>query len=117
MKAYTPDIYAQLGIYIPLIVANCVPLVSAESSAAKYPPLPSILSGAGTGVGVILAFAVLGGVRELLGNGTLYEIRVLPQNLKTFMIFVMPPGAFICLGFLVAGFAKVRDRIYPKKAA
>ena len=117
MNAYTPAIAKQLGIYIPLIVANCVPLVSAESSAAKYPPLPSVLAGAGTGCGVILAFVVLGGVREFLGHGTFFTLQILPENMKMFMIFVMPPGAFICLGFLVAGFAKVRDRIYPKKAA
>ena len=117
MKAYTPDIYKSLGIYIPLIVANCVPLVSAESSAAKFPPLPSMLAGAGTGAGVVIAFFILGGVRELLGAGTIWEIRVLPAHMQTFMLFVMPPGAFIALGFLVMLFAKFKNKLYPRKAA
>lgn len=117
MKAYTPDIYKALGIYIPLIVANCVPLVSAESSAAKYPVLPSILAAAGTGIGVVLAFGVLGGVREIIGAGTIYEIRFLPEGMKTIMIFIMPPGAFIALGLIIAVFNKFKNRLYGRKPA
>ena len=115
MKAYTPDIYKALGIYIPLIVANCVPLVTAESSAAKHPLIPSVLAALGTGCGVIIAFGIIGSVREILGAGTIYEIRFIPENFNTLILFIMPPGAFIVLGYLIMLFNKFKKFIYKKE--
>jgi len=115
LKAYMPAIYKALGIYIPLIVANCVPLVTAESSAAKFRVVPSMLAALGTGTGVIMAFGIIGGIREILGAGTFYEIKFVPENFHTLIIFVMPPGAFIVLGYLIMLFNKFKKQFYKRR--
>jgi len=102
MKAYTPDLYKALGIFIPLIVVNCIILGRAEAFAQKNDLLPSILDGLGMGLGFTLAITLMGSVREILGNGTIFNFRLLGENASTILIFVLPPGAFVTYGFLIA---------------
>lgn len=102
MQAYVPDIYETLGLFIPLIVVNCIVLGRAEAFASKNPVWPSILDGAGMGLGFTLALTVLGSVREILGSGSIFNWRFLPEDANTILIFVLAPGAFIALGYLIA---------------
>ncbi len=101
MQAYTPDLYAKLGLFIPLIVVNCILLGRAEAFAAKNTPLPSFFDGLGMGLGFTIALTLLGGVREFLGTGKLFNIEIMPEQCGM-LIFVLAPGAFIVLGFLIA---------------
>ena len=101
MQAYVPDIYETLGLFIPLIVVNCIVLGRAEAFASKNPVWPSILDGAGMGLGFTFALTILGCIRELLGNGTIFALRILPET-ANMLLFILPPGAFICLGLLIA---------------
>lgn len=108
MSAYAPDsINRALGIYIPLIVVNCIILGRAESFAAKHNPLQSLCDGVGIGLGFTLALTLLGCVRELLGAGSLFGVTILPEMLNL-LLFILPPGAFITLGYLIAIFNKVK---------
>lgn len=102
MKAYTPDVYKTLGIFIPLIVVNCIILGRAEAFAQKNKPIPAILDGLGMGIGFTLAITLMASVRELLGNGSIFDIRLLSEDAKTILIFILPPGAFITYGYLIA---------------
>lgn len=101
MQAYVPAINASLGIYIPLIVVNCIILGRAEAFACKNGPLESLFDGVGIGLGFTLALTLLGAVRELLGAGSIFGFTLLPETCNILM-FVLPPGAFITLGYLIA---------------
>ncbi len=101
MQAYLPDIYASLGLFIPLIVVNCIILGRAEAFAAKNGPVESLMDGVGIGLGFTLGLTLLGVCRELLGSGSVFGITLLPETYNI-LLFVLPPGAFITLGFLVA---------------
>lgn len=107
MEAYLPSINKSLGIYIPLIVVNCIILGRAEAFACKNKPLASICDGIGIGLGFTFALALLGAVRELIGAGTLFGIALLPETCNV-LLFVLPPGAFITLGYLIAIVNKLR---------
>ena len=102
MQAYVPDIYETLGLFIPLIVVNCIVLGRAEAFASKNPVWPSILDGAGMGLGFTFALTILGSIREILGSGSIFNLRFLPEDASTILIFVLAPGAFIALGYLIA---------------
>ena len=102
MQAYVPDIYATLGLFIPLIVVNCIVLGRAEAFASKNPVWPSLLDGLGMGLGFTLSLTVLGCIREMLGNGSIFGCRFLPEDAQTILIFVLAPGAFIVLGYVIA---------------
>jgi len=102
MKAYTPDLYKSLGIFIPLIVVNCIILGRAEAFAQKNNILPAVLDGLGMGLGFLLAITSIGAIREILGNGSLFNIRLLGENATTVLLFVLPPGAFVTYGLLIA---------------
>lgn len=102
MKAYTPDLYKTLGIFIPLIVVNCIILGRAEAFAQKNDIVPAILDGLGMGIGFTLAITLMGSIRELLGNGSIFNIRLVSQEAKTILVFILPPGAFITYGYLIA---------------
>jgi electron transport complex protein RnfE len=102
MKAYTPDLYKSLGIFIPLIVVNCIILGRAEAFAQKNSVSLAILDGLGMGLGFLLAITTMGAIREVLGNGTIFNIRLLGENASTILLFVLPPGAFVTYGFLIA---------------
>lgn len=109
MSAYAPDsINKALGIYIPLIVVNCIILGRAESFACKNSPLASVFDGIGIGLGFTFGLTLLGMVRELLGAGSLFDVTLLPETCNI-LLFVLPPGAFITLGYLVAIINKVRS--------
>ena len=108
MEAFVPDLYASLGIFIPLIVVNCIVLGRAEAFASKNPVWPSILDGAGMGLGFTLALTFLGSIREILGSGSIFNWRFLPEDANTILIFVLAPGAFIALGYLIAVVNKVK---------
>jgi electron transport complex protein RnfE len=106
MEAFVPGLYAQLGIFIPLIVVNCIILGRAEAFASKNGVWPSFLDGIGMGVGFTAALTVLGSVREILGNGSIFNYHFLPDTANTFIIFILPPGAFIALAYLTVLFNK-----------
>lgn len=101
MEAYLPEINKSLGIYIPLIVVNCIILGRAEAFACKNNPLASICDGIGIGLGFTFALTLLGAVREIIGAGSLFGVALLPETCNV-LLFVLPPGAFITLGYLVA---------------
>ncbi len=101
MKAYVPALYASLGLFIPLIVVNCIVLARAEAYASKNTVFNSTLDGVGIGLGFTLALTLLGSVRELLGTGKWFNLTIFPENYGI-LIFVLAPGAFIALGYLIA---------------
>ena len=101
LEAYLPSINKALGIYIPLIVVNCIILGRAEAFACKNGPVASLFDGIGIGIGFTLALTVLGMVRELFGAGSLFGLVIMPETYNV-LLFVLPPGAFITLGFLIA---------------
>jgi electron transport complex protein RnfE len=102
LQAYVPTLNKSLGIFIPLIVVNCVILGRAEAYASKNKPLPSIFDGLGMGLGFTLALAIMGFIRELLGAGTLFGVQIMPKAVDPALIFVLAPGAFITFGILMA---------------
>lgn len=115
MQAYVPALYDSLGIFIPLIVVNCIILGRAESYASKNPILPSIFDGIGMGLGFTIGLTTIGVIREFLGSGTIFNIAILPENFDTISIFVFAPGAFFVLAFLIA-FLNKRNINKAKKA-
>lgn len=102
MHAYVKDLYDSLGIYIPLIVVNCIILGRAESYANKNGPILSIFDGVGIGIGFTIGLTMIGLVRELLGNGTIFDLQVMPKSYEPISIFIMAPGAFFVLAMLCA---------------
>lgn len=107
MQAYMPDLYATLGLFIPLIVVNCIVLGRAEAFAAKNNPLASLMDGAGIGLGFTFALTLIGAIRELFGTGCLFGVNLYPERFGI-LIFVLAPGAFITLGYLIAIINKIR---------
>ncbi|MBQ1372475.1 MAG: electron transport complex subunit E [Oscillospiraceae bacterium] len=101
MEAYLPAVYEALGIYIPLIVVNCIILGRAEAYASKNPPLLSIMDGVGMGLGFTLSLTLAGAVREILGSGSCFGVRVLPSNVEPIGIFIQPPGAFLVIALFM----------------
>lgn len=101
MEAYMESLYASLGIYIPLIVVNCIILGRAEAYASKNPPLLSLFDGLGMGLGFTIALVIIGSIRELLGAGSIFGI-ALPGNFEPIAFFVRAPGAFLVLAVVVA---------------
>ncbi|MFO7370593.1 MAG: electron transport complex subunit E [Bacteroidales bacterium] len=113
MKAYTPDLYKALGIFIPLIVVNCIILGRAEAFAQKNSVWPALLDGLGMGLGFTLALTIMGSIREILGNGSIFNIRLLSESASTILLFVLPPGAFITYGLLIATMNKIKTKFNP----
>lgn len=131
-NAYLHDLYLVLGIFIPLIVTNCIVLARVEAFAAKNNPISSTFDGIMMGVGLLLVLAILGGMRELVGSGTLFSgidmimpslsgISVFGDDYPGFLIAILPPGAFFALGCLIALFnwinARTAARTTPRRAA
>ena len=102
MKAFLPALNQTLGIYIPLIVVNCIIFARAEAFAFRNPPLPSLLDGLGVGLGFTGAITLLAAIRELIGAGQLFGMQVMPETYQPMAIVTMTPGGFIVLGFLLA---------------
>lgn len=109
MEAYLYDLHKALGIFIPLIVANCLILGRAEAFASKRSLIPSVVDGVGMGVGFTLALFVLGAVRELFGAGTIFGISLFGAAYQPLLLMILPPGAFISLGLLLAGMNRLDD--------
>jgi electron transport complex protein RnfE len=107
MEAYMPALYESLGLFIPLIVVNCIILGRAEAFACKNGPLESTFDGIGIGLGFTMALTLLGACREFLGTGKLFNVTLMPEEYGS-LIFVLAPGAFIALGYLVAIVNKLR---------
>ncbi|MDE5948463.1 MAG: electron transport complex subunit E [Prevotella sp.] len=101
LKAYMPEVNKSLGLFIPLIVVNCVILGRAEAFACKNNPVASLFDGLGIGLGFTLSLTLLGIVREVLGAGSIFGVVLLPETYNI-LLFILPPGAFITLGFLIA---------------
>lgn len=110
MEAYFYDLYKALGIFIPLIVVNCLILGRAEAFASKQRLMPAVVDGVGMGLGFTLALFVLGAVRELFGSGTLFGYAVFGSSYQPLLLMILPPGAFIAMGLLLAGMNKFDAR-------
>jgi len=100
MQAYVPSLYDKLGIFIPLIVVNCIVLGRAEAFACKNSVLSSMVDGIGMGLGFAMALGILGSIREFLGNGSVFGYKFIPGD--GILVFILAPGAFIALGYLIA---------------
>ena len=107
MQAYTPALYNSLGLFIPLIVVNCIVLGRAEAFASKNSVGSSIVDGLGMGLGFAMALTMLGSVRELLGSGKLFDITIYPEDYGM-LVFILAPGAFIALGYMIAVIDKMK---------
>lgn len=115
LSAYIPALYDSLGLFIPLIVVNCLILARAESFASKNTVFSSMIDGVGQGIGFTCALIVLASVREILGNGTWLGFPILGKNCVSIGVITQAPGAFIILGLLVAGFNMLSRKVNAKK--
>ncbi len=109
MQAYLPSLYATLGIFIPLIVVNCILLGRAEAYASKHGVVESLCDGLGIGLGFTAALTLLGALRELLGTGRIFSLEIFPERFGS-IIFVLAPGAFIALGLMIAVSNSLKSR-------
>ncbi len=107
LEAYIPFLFEQLGIFIPLIVVNCLILGRAEAFASKNNIMSSIIDALGMGIGFTIALTILGAVREILGSGSIFDLRFVSEDANTFILFILPPGAFIALAYLTVLFNRV----------
>lgn len=117
LKAYLPGLYSALGLYIPLIVVNCIIMGRAEAYAGKNPILPSLFDGLGMGLGFTMALFLIGTIRELIGTGKILGFHILPDAYEPVTIFIMAPGAFLVLALLIALQNKIKNRFGDGGAA
>ncbi len=110
LQAISLDIYNALGAYVPLIVVNCMILGRAEAFASKNPPLPSIVSGLGTGIGFTFAIFMMGAVREILGSGSFFGIALFGENFEPWIVMILPGGGFFVLGALLLVISWLNER-------
>lgn len=110
IQAFSPELDKQLGIFIPLIVVNCIILARAESFAAKNPPLNSVMDGIGMGIGFTLALVIISAVREVLGAGTFFGIPIFGAGFEPALIMILPPGGFLVFGLTIAAVNKLTSR-------
>jgi len=111
MEAYFFELHKALGIFIPLIVVNCIILGRAEAFASKRPILNSMMDGIGMGIGYTLALLILGSIRELLGTGSIFGVVLLGPRYVPFLLAILPPGAFIALGLLLGLMNKINTKL------
>lgn len=117
LKAYIPSLSESLGMYIPLIVVNCIIFARAEAFAFKNPPLVSVADGLGMGLGFTCAITILSCIRELLGNGTIFGAAVMPDSYQPMGIMLKVPGGFVTLGLLLALMNAIKAAAAKKAAA
>ena len=115
MKAFIPSLYEALGIFIPLIVVNCIILARAEAFASKNTPVESILDGLGIGLGFTLALTLVASIRELIGNGTLFGLTIMGAGYEPELIMILAPGGFITLGLILALINKITAKLEQRK--
>lgn len=116
LKAYLPDLSQTLGVYIPLIVVNCIIFARAEAFAFKNPPLASVADGLGMGLGFTCAITILSCIRELLGSGTIFGAQIMPAGYEPMAIMLKVPGGFITLGLLLILVNAIRKAVAGKRA-
>lgn len=116
LNAYFPDLAKQLGIFIPLIVVNCIILARAEAFASKNPVLPSIIDGLSMGLGFTMALGILGFIREILGNGTLFDFSLFGGNFNPATVMILPPGGFLTLGCVLGMINYLKDEGRRRKS-
>ncbi len=114
MQAYNPALYKQLGVFVPLIVVNCIILGRAEAFAYKNSVLSSTLDGLGMGLGFALVITVIGAIRELIGNGTIFNKIVFGPDFQPALIMILPPGGFITIGILIAFLHYFQNKVKEK---
>jgi electron transport complex protein RnfE len=102
LKAYLPLLSRSLGVFVPLIVVNCIVMGRAEAFASRNSVAASLMDGIGMGLGFTLIITILASIREILGNGTVFSLSVMPASYQPFLLFILPPGAFLVIGFLMA---------------
>lgn len=107
IQAFSPELDRQLGIFIPLIVVNCIILARAEAFAAKNPPLNSIMDGIGMGLGFTAALTIISAVREVVGAGTFFGMQLFGAGFEPALIMILPPGGFLVFGLSIAAFNKI----------
>ena len=117
MHAFAPELHAALGIFVPLIVVNCIILGRAEAFASKNTTWFSVVDALGMGLGFTLNLVVLGGIREIIGAGQLLGRPVVPSSYQPSLIMILPPGAFLTLGILMAGMNLINRRLEIRRAA
>lgn len=115
MQAYLPSLYESLGIFIPLIVVNCIILARAEAFASKNPVLASAVDGLGMGVGFTLALTLIGMIRELIGSGTLFGFRIMGASYEPMLLFVLASGGFLTFGILLGVINAITARLQKDK--
>jgi electron transport complex protein RnfE len=111
MEGFFYEIHRALGVFIPLIVVNCIIIARAEAFASKYPVINSLADGLGMGLGFTLAITILGAIREFLGNGTIFGVAILAKSYQPFLVAIMPGGAFIALGLLLGLMNKINEKL------
>ncbi len=116
MQAYLPALYESLGLFIPLIVVNCIILARAEAFASKNPPLASAADGLGMGLGFTLALTLLGSIRELIGSGSIFGVQVLGASYEPMLLIVMASGGFLTFGLMLGLFNLAVRRIDARRA-
>ena len=104
MQAYKPDLHKSLGLFVPLIVVNCIILGRAEAYASRNNVIYSVIDGIGMGIGFTLSLVIISTIREFLGNGTFYGYPLMPTSYKPVIVFIMAPGAFLTLGYVLCFF-------------
>jgi electron transport complex protein RnfE len=112
LKAYFPALSQSLGVFVPLIVVNCIVMGRAEAFSSKNTVMASLMDGIGMGIGFTLIIGMIGAIREVLGNGTLFGRQLMPTAYQPFLILILPPGAFLVIGFLLALHRKVMLTFY-----
>ena len=117
MKAYLPDLYSALGMYIPLIVVNCIIFARAEAFAFKNPPVLALADGIGMGLGFTVAITILSCIRELFGSGTVFGAQVMPASFQPMGIMLNVPGGFVTLGLLLALVNAIKAAVVRYNAA
>ena len=117
MQAFRSDLYASLGMFIPLIVVNCIILARAEAFASKNPVLPSAVDGLGMGLGFTVAITVMGAIRELIGSGTVFGLQVFGASYEPMLLLVLPAGGFLVFGLMLAAVNIITGKFEARRAA
>ena len=117
MQAFVPSLYESLGLFIPLIVVNCIILARAEAFASKNPPLSSVFDGLGMGVGFTLALVLMGSIRELIGNGSVFGFNLLGASYEPMLLIVLASGGFLTFGLLLGVFNLIVKKIEKNRKA
>ena len=115
MQAFIPSLYDSLGLFIPLIVVNCIILARAEAFASKNPPAASAAAGLGMGIGFTLALTLMGAIRELIGNGTVFGLQVMGASYEPMLLIVLASGGFLTFGLLLGLFNLIVKKIERKR--